>query len=1297
MQMTDQVQDLSSIFTRSGNNSSLINRVPNIACTPPYIDRRDHEEQTNRQISREIDQEEENMEYSHSLTASEHPDILATCAPHELYILSDSEDIDNPQKSKNSKDLMPESHMDEIILDDSSDPIEEQIHGNVECVTPDFGRSNENLLPYLHEKANIMLNWTNIFAANVVCGSVRFTVQQYESMRRIISVFELETTDDNRPKNLPSYSKVRGVIVSHLKHNCFPKANLMECDLNTRRNLPGSTTQRRICEENPPRRNEENGLGAHQPSPQMSHYNLIMPSEWAKLDISMPYFYSVLSNELSGYNEIDHTSIVMERELFIQCTSFIFARKGPHHVRAGPGCIIKMRVMEMPAMVKDNAENVEYVFGCGDSTGKDRYAHAIEGVIDAVWCVGAIGMELPSFKACINSSEGIEREIISFLANSVGRSEDSPDLDDRVLPGDICALLRPSRKLVSDVENGNDCCRCVLISRFWREKPGEASQRLLWLLASQTTTIGEGLSRRIQILGSQVLFGDVHLVSNSNSIPRRLKENRVSRSSIGKLYGSNIRYVVYRALLYCDDFQPFSSLLPKGSVGGCYLLPLGIPPNWRTTRTAVHLLGLTPPGISTNQVLLSIIDDIVKMTTEGADGWDPDGNLVKIFIDIVGFIADYPAITHTLDVMGHNATAPCSLCTFRRQLMNNRTKYGYSTNIHAECTSDLRCWERHEALRSSGISAMGLQRLGMSSACKASTEISPLNELRKALEGSRHHIPRNEKGELVVSGIFDPYRSSYVAPDHLFSGLATSALHCCFLLLPNDQARRSVDLSICANLRDNGLVRQSQIYNISGKKLHSMTISGTYCVLSVAIYSFPAALSALSCIADDIFWNALQILRDLQYLIAKTFWWPLIHIDGETAFERVRGKNRESWQSYLQLKAMNYVNSVDKLKRKMFESGNGNTEAVNVMDKPNLHRLIELYKHAIPAFGHIRHFMELVFEAAHQPLKRCVQRSNHHNAHLSAVEHVLSNDWQFRLGVLQYLMRSPDDRKASQSKKGLLRLLLGTEIYQLSRENEEHARFLYEISAKLGRVFIEKLQNELLRDDKSICYMLDGKVSWVASHVVHDHNIERYYKHMGTLLPMSGLLSHVQRILDLHLPKRNNSTITRTNEASKLFLYRNARRVYKIDKIQSQKTGSHDVIFSGCVVQAMVCKKDLCADIISPISSSSTKHPWNCDLLMEVLYVVIAVVQRRIEGPLAVVVKCNFIQDKVCLNRPLSFDGLQLLMLGDGIRRVGIYHKCTRGCKLDICRGIVVHQKGLLEGGIFHFQRRSDGYPPRMG
>jgi hypothetical protein len=69
------------------------------------------------------------------------------------------------------------------------------------------------------------------------------------------------------------------------------------------------------------------------------------------------------------------------------------------------------------------------------------------------------------------------------------------------------------------------------------------------------------------------------------------------------------------------------------------------------------------------------------------------------------------------------------------------------------------------------------------------------------------------------------------------------------------------------------------------------------------------------------------------------------------------------------------------------------------LNKPNVHRMLELYTHTIPAFGHSMHVQELLFDTAHQPLKSAISCYNQRDAHIHAVTATLANDWECRLSI----------------------------------------------------------------------------------------------------------------------------------------------------------------------------------------------------------------------------------------------------------------------------------------------------------
>ncbi|PXF42872.1 hypothetical protein BWQ96_07380 [Gracilariopsis chorda] len=227
----------------------------------------------------------------------------------------------------------------------------------------------------------------------------------------------------------------------------------------------------------------------------------------------------------------------------------------------------------------------------------------------------------------------------------------------------MCALLTPRSRNARD-NHPRDELFCVLVSRFWKHQGGIASQRVLWIRSESVNSAGENDAGdqqfRIRNLGAQIVCGIMELCEEGPDAREDVSGGSESSENFGLLPDGS-RYVVYRVMLYCDDFRPFSSVLPQGSAGGCYMLPIGLPTRCRCSRSAVRIISFTPPGVSTNEVLLHIIPDLVHSGAERVDGIDAFGDPVKIFTDVVGFVGDYPAAAHTTDVMGHNAAAPSTL------------------------------------------------------------------------------------------------------------------------------------------------------------------------------------------------------------------------------------------------------------------------------------------------------------------------------------------------------------------------------------------------------------------------------------------------------------------------------------------------------------------------------------------------------------------------------------------------------------------------------------------------------------
>jgi hypothetical protein len=245
-------------------------------------------------------------------------------------------------------------------------------------------------------------------------------------------------------------------------------------------------------------------------------------------------------------------------------------------------------------------------------------------------------------------------------------------------------------------------------------------------------------------------FYHIRKVRRCSGHGQNYSEYRLAAPCTGVLSDGRI-YAVYLVLLYCDYFQPYVSI--SDSYGSCYMLPMGIPPNQRSGFGAVRCLGLTPPQMSRKKILRYIVPDLVISATRGIQCLDPEGNAVTIFIDVLGYIGDYPGISHALDVLGHTARAPCHLCSFLRKDRTGeagRNYYGYTSSGHGRSASLVRSMDRMLSARSSKARDIDLSELGF----KPDFDITnyPLHFLSQQLGCTETEFPSQTVGRGLCQG-----------------------------------------------------------------------------------------------------------------------------------------------------------------------------------------------------------------------------------------------------------------------------------------------------------------------------------------------------------------------------------------------------------------------------------------------------------------------------------------------------------------------------------------------------------------
>jgi hypothetical protein len=116
-----------------------------------------------------------------------------------------------------------------------------------------------------------------------------------------------------------------------------------------------------------------------------------------------------------------------------------------------------------------------------------------------------------------------------------------------------------------------------------------------------------------------------------------------------------------------------------------------------------------------------------------------------------------------------------------------------------------------------------------------------------------------------------------------------------------------------------------------------------------------------------------------------------------------------------------------------------------------VHRLLELYTHTIPAFGHSSHVQELLFETAHQPLKRAIFRSNQRDLDIHAVTATLANDWECRLSREVNRCGDPDFWTIEDCTRNW-RLIIGRDMSGATDKREIRSAFCEPVLSQLRRV-----------------------------------------------------------------------------------------------------------------------------------------------------------------------------------------------------------------------------------------------------
>jgi len=510
-------------------------------------------------------------------------------------------------------------------------------------------------------------------------------------------------------------------------------------------------------------------------------------------------------------------------------------------------------------------------------------------------------------------------------------------------------------------------------------------------------------------------------------------------------------YVMYRFIIFHDNFHVSRSMNRQESVGGVYLLPMDLPSYMKIHPSSARTISLTPHGTSSADALELVEDDLVRGVSSGIEGIDPLGRPLRIYLDLCGLLADFHEANDGLATLNHGGNAGCNMCTFRQNTSqyNTRSKHAYNVRAHSRNSGYQRTTWRYNAVHSAGMSNDDANFLGL----KPKSSLSSNDTLRMRLESRMTAAPSSPAFEHTIFP-FKAFQCSIVAPDHLLSGNIKNILNAVFHALPDNNARSLLDKSFVAVLPRAGLYPQPKIYNFDGKHVRSCSFSILFSIFTVAPYVLYNYLST----ADTPPAQDLRDIVDLLYLlfeiVNKIRFFPSADRGEAYQVARMFGQSRGDYFRTLQRLVATYLRRVDQLV-------SASNASADILDKPNLHRLLELVVHTIPMYGHAHNISDLTFEHKHQSLKRAHHRANNHeksNHHFS-VRAELFDVWRARVTGAYYRLSSSESTEevTVAARQELYKLVFGVSAVEL--DTPSNREFLPSVDRMLKGLFNPSLCN----------------------------------------------------------------------------------------------------------------------------------------------------------------------------------------------------------------------------------------------
>ncbi len=1058
--------------------------------------------------------------------------------------------------------------------------------------------------------------------------------------------------------SLQSYRSVQRTIWAFMKQECLPASHLIDL------RYPSS-----FIDETKP----------YNPT---HCVRVLKPSEWAKLDVrTKSYFHQLVHDppESNGPN-IFKSRIFSHRKELSSLDRILFVSNNEASLIAYPTDIVQFPIS---SSCPNSFFSCWYSLQPITSSYHSNQNNVIEAELGPIWIVHS-GTPTTSLTKhiiqtqFIQSSSENEANLLNIVNSGKVKAIDLSDfikekrenihvqsidtefvtsLDNTfemkhlIQEGDYCAILRSCNHISSGFTTSNQMDFCVFVARYLlRETCVRPRQEILWLRLDD--------KNNLLLLNCTNVTGIPELIKQSLKNQQR-DEARTHVSRTGFL-DNGTRYVRYPFAGYHDDFNPRSTLYPMGSVGGMYILPLAF---WNRTKicpSSARIISLTPPGESTCKVINIIIEDIVTGMTSGIPSIDPDGNEIIIFLDFVCFIADYPAVSPTIDTKSHSANVPCTVCTFPRMKNLFESAYGHSTTINMRNPSHMRCTNRTLALRNTHLNSIELVNLGMREFHNDELNTTPMFNLFNQLRtNALSQIQRSTiKGSSVNSLSFDPYMAVVEAPDHCLMGVIKNAMDMYFSALSDNKLRRQVDAMVCTAIDENGLPKQASIYNTSKRSINSMTMTAVF-----SSFLILESIARQHIQSNQINEHVLDILTTLQTLIRNLYWWPIPSVDGPVSipFTGVTGLQNINMECEKMVKALTIkVNTLSQLDRNLGHH----------MDKPNLHRLLEMCHHSIFAYGNVHNFAEMGLETVHQILKKALHGNTKPNKHITAVFHAMCADWIRRiLHAFKTLSSAEGNQTRLRTLRNIAILMLGNRSRYLNILCNEHIDFLNEFQSRLNDVLKEPLLSYMIDQSHYNLPVESDFSQWILQKKITDPNVFK-----SNLIEQGiSLLSQMCAV--------NSHDVVPYETASFVRLKKNEL---------TGRNYAYNTLTYGNSIQVCASRPNLKQKLCN--TSNSTESV--CEELSLSYFAVHGFLHiNHTERKYAIAQKLKKTSESRVYH--LSTTNFQLVEMSPSVRRIAMVHNCVN-CKLSTTRNRIIHDANIFSNSSYILIPRMCGFPPRL-